>query len=184
MPPEEKQHVSSEGPEIAEKKLRDSMDTVADAATMKQLMEENAQLRMQLIQCPGEIPATDGKGKSILVVDDEEIVREFLETCLTEAGFNVQTVVDGKAAVELFSSSPDNFDLVILDMIMPGQLSGLDVFKKMKEIRPGQKAILSSGYSLSADIEELLNAGISGILNKPFKIKELFETIQKSLDQS
>lgn len=99
---------------------------------------------------------------------------------MMEFGFNSRTATDGRKAVEIFSSSPEPFDLVILDLVMPG-LSGAAVYKMLQEIRPGQKVIITTGNVFDTDIDELKSAGISGMLRKPCKIEELFNTIQEAL---
>lgn len=118
--------------------------------------------------------------KNILVVDDEEIVRSIITDCLPEYGFSIIMTDRGEKALRIFKKAPESIDLVILDRVMPG-MSGLDLFNKIKEIKPGQKVILLTGYVLPSDIKEMKSIGLHFIIKKPFNLDEFISGIHAAL---
>jgi len=114
--------------------------------------------------------------ENILVVDDEETVR-FLEKELIESlGYSVITAKDGTDAIHIFNEKKDVIDLVILDMLMP-KMAGSETYRELKKIDKNVKAILVSGFSKNDKVKEILDAGINGFLQKPFKLHELSKII-------
>lgn len=116
----------------------------------------------------------------ILIMDDEEIILEMNETMLTELGYNVHTAKDGKEAVDLYikhkkMGSP--FDVVIMDLTIPGGMGGEETIKKLFEIDPNVKAIVSSGYSNDPILANYKKFGFANILTKPYHIRELSRII-------
>lgn len=119
---------------------------------------------------------TDKKHKTILVVDDEEIMRDFLVDVLDE--YDVKTASDGDEAITLLEA--DKFDLVITDLKMP-RVSGEEVVRRAIEIDPNYKVIVISGYSTLFTVSKSIENGACAFLSKPFSIKQLREEIDKSL---
>ncbi len=120
-----------------------------------------------------------GQG-NILFVDDDDFICEVARNMLASLGYNVKICRDGKQAVECFCSSPQAFDLVILDMVMPG-LSGKEAFEQMKRLHPAVKVLVSSGYSPESGLQEVLDAGASGFIQKPFRRASLGQKIAEIL---
>jgi CheY-like chemotaxis protein len=108
----------------------------------------------------------------VLVVDDEEGVRNFVRASLQNLGYTVSACDDGASSVDYYRQHHREIDLVILDLIMP-RMNGQDTFLEMKKINPNVKAIVSSGFSHSQATRQILDQGALGLLNKPFQIKEL-----------
>jgi PAS domain S-box-containing protein len=122
-----------------------------------------------------------GGRETILVVDDEEVIRSFAHEVLTELGYRVLLAEDGTRACELFGEMADRIDLVILDLVMPG-LSGLEALKVMLNIQPQVTVLLSSGYSGGQRIDEMLAAGAKGLLRKPYRMVDLAAKVRDILD--
>jgi PAS domain S-box-containing protein len=120
-------------------------------------------------------PAAYGSG-TILVVDDEDIIRQLLTEMLQEMGFNVLSACDGIEALEVYHSHWRAIDLVIMDLIMP-RLSGKETFRAMRDINPEARVILATGYSRETTMQEALEDGILGFLHKPFGTEELSEAV-------
>ena len=118
--------------------------------------------------------------EKILVVDDEDSVRLILEKSLEHLGYQVLAVENGIRAIEEYSKSPKSFDLVMLDMIMP-HMPGEEVFFALKEINPGVKVLISSGYANDKRVQEILSGGGLGILKKPFTIEQLAKKVKECL---
>jgi PAS domain S-box-containing protein len=119
--------------------------------------------------------------ETILFVDDEEMIVDVGRDMLESMGYTVITARSGKAALEIYAEKMNNIDLVILDLIMP-ELGGEATFEKLKEINPGVKVLLSSGYSISGLANKLLSLGCRGFIQKPYSIKEFSARIRETLD--
>lgn len=121
------------------------------------------------------------KGEAtVLLVDDEEHIAEVGQELLEALGYKTHVARNGQEAVELFEKYKDNIDLVLLDMVMP-KMSGKEVFKRLKEIDPEVKVLLSSGYSLDGEAQELMDLGCAGFIQKPFRLKDLTRVLAQIL---
>lgn len=122
-----------------------------------------------------------GKG-TILVIDDEENMRELCKDILEPLGYNVVLSADGSEGIKTFRQIKDEVAIVILDMIMP-KMSGSEVFQALRSIKPDAKIILCSGYSHEgfAGIDKLLKSGASGFIQKPFTSKTIATAIKNAL---
>lgn len=120
-----------------------------------------------------------GKEK-ILVMDDEEIIREVTSEILDNLGYRVAVCCDGEEAIELYNQAVqavDPFDVVIMDLTIPGGMGGEQAIKKLQQINPEVKAIVSSGYSNDPIIANYSNYGFSGCVVKPYRGEELNEAL-------
>jgi PAS domain S-box-containing protein len=122
-----------------------------------------------------------GRDSTVLIVDDEYIVVATLTELLTDIGYRVSSVSGGERAVEVYSEDPDAIDIVILDLSMPG-MDGRECFIRLHEIDPGVKVILATGFSRNGRVQELLDLGVKGFLQKPFRIKELAAMLEDLID--
>lgn len=122
------------------------------------------------------------KHETILLVDDEELIREVSREMLEAVGYNVLSAGSGKEAVNVYKKHQDTIDLVVLDLIMP-EMGGGQVYDRLKEINPGVKVLLSSGYSINEEAMSIMKRGCDGFIQKPFRIINLSQKIQKILDK-
>lgn len=120
-----------------------------------------------------------GQG-TILLVDDEEMVRSMVSDSLIRCGYSVYTCCDGSEAVEWYKEYHSNTDLVILDMIMP-VMDGIECYENMKRINPAIKAILASGFSISNRVRKLIEKGSLEFIEKPFSRIDLSRLVAKLL---
>jgi signal transduction histidine kinase/CheY-like chemotaxis protein/HAMP domain-containing protein len=119
-------------------------------------------------------------GGRILVMDDEELIRELCGNILEKLGYEVEYAEEGLKAVDLYKKVKDSgkpFDAVIMDLTIPGGMGGKKAVRKILEIDPEAKVIVSSGYSNDPVLADYKKYGFSGIITKPFKIKEISETV-------
>jgi two-component system cell cycle sensor histidine kinase/response regulator CckA len=125
-----------------------------------------------------------GKAK-ILVMDDEETVREVACRMLKHIGYkDIELAADGAEALSLYSKAMKAgkpFDAVILDLTIPGGMGGKDTIKKLRELDPEVKAIVSSGYSSELDITEYNKYGFKGAVGKPYTIDQMRQALQELL---
>jgi CheY-like chemotaxis protein len=120
---------------------------------------------------------------TVLLVDDEEMIRLAGSGILKELGYDVITAGRGRDAVELFRSSPERFICVITDMSMPG-MTGLQVAEQLKIIRPGIPILLATGFSPGITSQHLDSAGIHEMVMKPLIASELSEAIERVIHKS
>ena len=118
--------------------------------------------------------------RQILIVDDEEFIRDLLTEIIVPMGFEVFTASDGPQAVDIFRQHEGNIELALLDVILPG-MDGKDVYYKLKSIRPDVNIIILSGYSQTKIRQELLEAGVEGYITKPFEINQVKKLISTVL---
>ncbi|MGW8209018.1 MAG: sigma-54-dependent transcriptional regulator [Syntrophobacteria bacterium] len=116
---------------------------------------------------------------NILVVDDENSMREFLEIMLNKEGYQVATAAGGGEAIDLLKKS--DFDLVITDIRMK-EIDGLEVLKKCKELHPNTIVILISAYASTSTAVEAMKWGAYDYLPKPFKVREIKAVIRDALE--
>lgn len=122
-----------------------------------------------------------GTGR-VLIMDDEEIIRELTEEMLKKLGYDVVSVKDGREAIELYRNALQTgspFDAVIMDLTVPGGMGGATAIKKLLEEDPSVKAIVSSGYSNDIMIAEYKKYGFSGFIVKPYRFSELSRVVHQ-----
>lgn len=121
--------------------------------------------------------AKKDKVKSILVVDDEEIMRDFLVDVLDD--YSVTTASDGDEAIALMRK--ERYDLIITDLKMP-RVSGEEVVRKAVEIDANYKVIVISGYSTLFTVAQSIENGACAFLSKPFSIQQLRTEVTRTLE--
>ena len=130
---------------------------------------------------PASIEEIRGKGETLLVVDDLASQRKIAETILKNLGYKVFSVADGIQALDFIMQTP--VDLLILDMVMAPSISGLETYKRIKKIRPAQKAILASGHSESEDVLKALSIGAGAFVKKPYTILDMGIAVKEELNR-
>jgi len=126
-------------------------------------------------------PMPLGGSETILLVDDEELIRDLGFRILTNAGYRVITARNGKEAVELYHARGDTIALIILDLIMPG-MGGKQCLEGLLSLNPSAKVVIASGYSADGPTKEVLSEGAKGFVNKPYDIRQVLEVVRNVLD--
>jgi PAS domain S-box-containing protein len=119
---------------------------------------------------------------SVLVVDDEELVRSLATAALTHFGYRVLEAVNGQDAVDVFRRHADEISLVLLDMMMP-VMGGEEALEEIRAIRPGVPVIGSSGYSESVAKERFGGQGLASFLQKPYSARVLADRVKRVMDE-
>jgi two-component system, cell cycle sensor histidine kinase and response regulator CckA len=128
-------------------------------------------------------PASDsvvaGQGEILLVEDDAMVSMTAIAT-LESFGYRVTHACDGARALEQVSAHPGHFELVLLDLRMPG-LSGEATFEKLRQLEPGLPVLLWSGYGAEQDVSAMLKQGAVGFVQKPYRVAELSRVVADSM---
>jgi two-component system cell cycle sensor histidine kinase/response regulator CckA len=124
-------------------------------------------------------PIGAGRGK-VLLIDDQEAVRDVGAAMLRALGYGVVTASDGREGVDIYRETWKETDLVIVDMIMPN-LGGRDCFRIIRTINPGVRAILSTGYSMEGTVQEIMKEGMLGFIQKPYRLDQLAEVVGRAI---
>ncbi|MCD4848400.1 MAG: response regulator [Candidatus Aegiribacteria sp.] len=122
----------------------------------------------------------------ILIMDDDRTVRMVALGMLKSSGFEAVSAKDGQEAIELYTAAGNSdkpFDVVILDLTVPGGMGGQETVKKLLEIDPDVKAVVSSGYAKDPILANYKDYGFKGIIPKPFNIKELCKSLLKVMNK-
>lgn len=134
---------------------------------------------------PAPASPIGAKQRRILVMDDEAMIRDVVGVMLRTFGYDVDFAEDGAQAIERWQAArraQTPFDLVIMDLTIPGGLGGKDTLAKLREFDPAVKALVSSGYSNDPIMAEYAVHGFCGVVPKPYTVQRLRDAIQDALD--
>ena len=120
------------------------------------------------------------ENRTILIVDDEEMVLDIEALMLERMGFKTLKANSSEKACQLYRDKKDHIELVILDMIMPGD-NGAVIYKKLKRINSGLRVLISSGFWKDINVKEILKDGQNSFIQKPFKFAEFNKKIDSIL---
>jgi len=129
----------------------------------------------------------DHNGASILVMDDEEMIRELATVMLEGIGCQVTTCAEGAKAIEYYKAAKESGALisaVIMDLTIPGGMGGKEAAKEILAIDPAACLIVSSGYSNDPIMSDFSNYGFTGAIAKPYNIRDLAQVLRSSLSQA
>jgi CheY-like chemotaxis protein len=130
---------------------------------------------------------TAGRGGRVLFMDDEEPILRMAGKLMGRMGLEFESAQDGMAAIESYRRAKDAgrpFDLVVMDLTIPGGMGGREVISVLREFDPGVKAIVSSGYSSDLAMADFAKHGFRAMVAKPYDIAELTATIQRVLAEA
>jgi len=119
--------------------------------------------------------------ETILLVDDEEAIRDLGKEVLTSVGYKVLTASTGRDALDTYAKAQDEISLVILDLIMP-DMGGKQCFAELLKINPALKVLIASGYPQNVSTGETWASGAKGFVSKPYNMKQLLGAVRHTLD--
>ncbi|MBM4278969.1 MAG: PAS domain S-box protein [Deltaproteobacteria bacterium] len=141
-------------------------------------VSEQGRVWEELIEDKGII----GGSETILIVDDEESIRNLGEQIFRSHGYTVLQAPDGESARKLYQEKNGEIDLVVLDLIMPG-MGGEKCLEGLLQINPDVKVVIASGYSLDGSHKSFLEGGAKNFIGKPFNAKEMLQAVREVLDE-
>ena len=127
--------------------------------------------------------AIDTKG-TVLVMDDEETIRDILKAMLEVEGYDAVSASNGEEAVDIYREALESgrpMSAVIMDLTVPGGMGGAEAVGEIKKLDPDVKAIITSGYSQDPIVADYREHGFSGVLTKPFRMSELHAVLSRIL---
>jgi PAS domain S-box-containing protein len=122
-----------------------------------------------------------GGSETVLIVDDEDWIRELGGRILSGSGYKVLTATNGKEALEVYNADQKKISLVILDLMMP-EMGGKQCLEEILKIDPRARVLIASGYPISSTGNEALAAEAKGFVNKPYEMRELLAKVREVLD--
>jgi CheY-like chemotaxis protein len=131
-------------------------------------------------------PVIEGSGR-VLIVDDEETIRDLVDFTLSHIGYQVtgaETALDGVNMYRANLEAGERFDCVILDLTLPGGMGGKEALKRLIEIDPTVTAIVSSGYAMDATMSRYQDYGFRGVIAKPYEAAELGRVVHEVIQSS
>lgn len=160
------------------KKTRKNRNGTAETAPANYRLPKRDSEREALLvglQKKGQSSWVTRKGK-VLVMDDEDVIRTILSVMLLAFGYEAHLTADGEEAIRSYEEAMDAgdpFDAVIIDLNIPSGMGGSETIRRLREIDPGVKAIVSSGYSSNPAVVNYREYGFLAALHKPYAISEL-----------
>ncbi|NOS68373.1 MAG: response regulator, partial [Verrucomicrobia bacterium] len=127
-------------------------------------------------------PVTGGT-ETILVVEDEVIIREMAQTLLEELGYKILLAENGREALEVWEQNHDSIDLLLTDMVMPEGVSGMELAEQLLAQKPGLKVVFASGYTVDEVSEEFLARNNARFLQKPYNRASLSRAVRQAFDE-
>jgi two-component system cell cycle sensor histidine kinase/response regulator CckA len=118
--------------------------------------------------------------ETILLVEDEDLVRDLTKRILKRPGYKVLIAINGKEALNLYAKKRDEISLVILDLIMP-EMGGKECLEKLLEINPDAKILITSGYYTTETEREITESGAAGFILKPYSFKQMLTKVREVL---
>jgi len=130
----------------------------------------------------GAMVVEEGRGETILLVDDEAAVRSLIEEILSRFGYRVLTAPSGEKALRVFEKHRSEIALVILDLIMPG-MGGMRCLEELLRRAPELKILVASGYSAGQSVRDALNLGAREFVSKPYSVRALLRVVTSTLEE-
>lgn len=126
----------------------------------------------------GNQTGTSPSHHTVLIIDDEEMIRDLARDILEMQGYSILCAEDGIEGIKLYQNNRDKIDCIILDLTMP-RMSGRETYIKLKEIDCKAKIILSTGFGKDERAQEIVALGVHGIVQKPYRMEELIRVVQR-----
>jgi CheY-like chemotaxis protein len=143
---------------------------------MKELEKEEKEDRVESFK----------RGVKILLMDDEEVIRDIAGRMLERLGYEVEFACSGEEVIDKYKKAfqtGDGFDAVIMDLTVPGGMGGREAVGKLLKIDPNVKAVVSSGYFNDPIMANFKDHGFSGVVPKPYEVEELVEVLRKVIEK-
>jgi CheY-like chemotaxis protein len=135
----------------------------------------------QRTEAEENVPLSASGHETILLVDDEELLRDLGRRILTKSGYTVLTATNGKEALVVYEKEKKAISLVLLDLVMP-EMGGSRCLAELLRINPEVKVIIASGYMADLSVQSALESGAREFVSKPFRVNEMLQKVRQVLD--
>ncbi len=139
--------------------------------------------KQQAVTEPSQSQQLQTGTETILIVDDEKFILDTCQEILSFYGYKILTAESGEQAIEVYRAQQDNIAVIILDLNMPGK-GGKACLSELVAINPQVKVLITSGYSSSQQITELIKAGATEFISKPYQQEDLLTAIRRAIDKA
>lgn len=136
--------------------------------------------QQELLEIPAEEGVERGNNETVLIVDDEDIVREIGAEILSVHGYATLIAKSGEEAIQIYREKKDKIDIVIMDLNMPG-MGGFNSIRELKTMDPKVCILVASGYIPTESVKQATELGADGFISKPFQIKNLLKKVRETL---
>ncbi len=130
---------------------------------------------------PNSEPEPETYVGTVLIVDDDSLVRDVASHILKDAGYRVLQAEDGEIGVRMYRAHADEIDLIVLDYVMPG-IDGVETMRRIVEFDPTVRVLTSSGHCSKSDVAAFISMGARGFLPKPYTRDEFLGTVKRVID--
>jgi CheY-like chemotaxis protein len=120
--------------------------------------------------------------ETVLLVDDEEMLRDLGKRILERSGYTVFAAANGKEALDLYEKERNKISLVILDLIMP-EMGGRQCLEELLKIDPQVRVLIATGYSAVGETKKTIESGAIGFVGKPYDMRQVLQAVRQALDQ-
>ncbi|MBN1669942.1 MAG: response regulator [Kiritimatiellae bacterium] len=125
-----------------------------------------------------------GGKRRVLIMDDEQIIRDVVGVMLSHMGYEVEFAEEGGVALEMYRQAMEagrRFDIVIMDLTIPEGMGGKEAIAKLLELDPGARALVSTGFANDDIVIDFRHYGFSGVVNKPFNMDGLCSAMERAM---
>jgi two-component system, cell cycle sensor histidine kinase and response regulator CckA len=141
------------------------------------------QVKLRRVGIRGGLMEQHRGDEIVLVVDDEQLVRELARDILKRYGYRVIMASGGEEAVELYRQHRGTIALVVLDILMP-DVDGVEAFRRIRAIDPSARVVISSGYDEAHAADTLMQEGAAAFVQKPYRIAELLKAVREAIEKT
>jgi len=131
-------------------------------------------------ETPETLPDKPKGSPNVLVIDDDETVRNVTTALLENLGYKVLCAESGAEGIDLYKTHQQEIDLIMLDLVMP-EMNGEETFSNLRKIDPDATVLIISGFDAEESVAGLIEAGAAGFLQKPFHLNPLAKALQRAL---
>jgi CheY-like chemotaxis protein len=153
---------------------------VGEGTTVRMYLPRTLDARPPAEQTTTDLPVATARGETVLLVEDDDVVRGHVAAQLHQLGYRVIQAPDGHKAIRVLAGDA-RVDLLFTDMVMPGGIGGRELAEQARHLRPQIRTLFTTGYSADAVVRPGRLALDAPLLSKPYRLRELAERVREAL---